>query len=436
MVSTPPPTDPVTGPATGRAGPAAAVARADPEAEALLAEIMLNPLNEDPYEDYRRLRELAPALLTGDGTVVLTRFEDCDAAFRHRALGKSAQVFAPGPGEAPAARAGSLVDLLLRSMLFANPPDHTRLRRLVGTAFTGRHVEALRDAVRARTGALLEALAAEPGGDFMTAVALPLPVSVISDLLGIPETDRLAFTPRVNTLVAALDPSADQDTIADGEAAGQELYGYFSGLLAGKRASPADDLLSRLAASHVDDALDEAEMIATALLLFAAGFETTTNLLGNGLNALLANPDQLSRLRDHPALMPTAIEELLRYDSPVQFGLRTVLEPVTLAGTELEPGRMVLTLQGAANHDPGRFTDPARLDLGRDEGGHLSFAAGIHFCLGAHLTRLEAQVFLQSLVNGYDVERAGDPVRRPGFTLRGLERLPLTLSPRPGRDPR
>ncbi|MFC5754284.1 cytochrome P450 [Actinomadura rugatobispora] len=408
------------------------MARTDPDAEQLLYELMLDPGNENPYDGYRRLREQAPALVTGDGTLVLTRFEDCDTALRHRSIGKSDDVLDLGIGDEAMDRPGTMVDLLRDSMLFANPPDHTRLRRLVSSAFTGRHVEALRAAVTARTQAMLEALAAEPGGDFMDAVALPLPVNVISDLLGVPEADRLAFTPKVHALIAALEPTADRDTVALGERSGRELVDYFTALLADKRARPADDMLSRLVASHEDDALDEQEMISTALLLFAAGFETTTNLLGNGLHALLNSPDELRRLRDRPDLMPTAIEELLRYDSPVQFSARTVLEPVTVAGADLEPGRLVLTMFGAANHDPDRFTEPHRLDLGRDDGSHLAFASGLHFCLGAHLTRLEAQVFLTLLVRRYDPAPAGDPVRRPSFTVRGFDRLPVTLSPLPG----
>jgi cytochrome P450 len=411
--------------------PAATAARADPDAERLLFELMLDPLNDDPYEGYRTLRELAPALVIGDGTLVLTRFEDCDAALRHRAVGKSDRLFDFSPGDAPAERSGSLIDLLRHSMLLANPPDHTRLRRLVSSAFTGRHVEALRGAVTARTCALLEALAAEPSGDFMAAVALPLPVNVISDLLGVPESDRLAFTPRVHALVAALEPTAAPQSREQGAKAGAELVEYFSALLADKRARPAEDLLSRLVASHDADALDQEEMISTALLLFAAGFETTTNLLGNGLHALLRHPGQLRRLREHPELVPAAVEELLRYDSPVQFGARIVLEPATLAGVDLGPGRLVLTMLGAANHDPQRFPEADELDVGRLDGGHLTFASGIHFCLGAHLTRLEGQVFLELLTRHYDVALAGEPTRRPGFSLRGLEHLPLTLSPRP-----
>ncbi|MBO2449718.1 cytochrome P450 [Actinomadura barringtoniae] len=411
--------------------PGTTAARTDPDAERLLYQIMLDPLGDEPYEGYRHVREQAPALLTSDGTLALSRFDDCEHALRHRALGKDDQVFDPKISDTPLNRSVTLVELFSSSMLFANPPDHTRLRRLVSSAFNTRHVQDLRPAVTGRTGTLLEALAAEPGGDFITTVALPLPVNVISDLLGIPEADRMAFTPKVHALVAALAPTADQECVLSGERAGRDLIGYFSALLTDKRAHPADDMLSRLVASREDDALDDQEMISTAILLFIAGFETTTNLLGNGLNALLNDPGQFRRLREHPELIPLAIEELLRFDPPVQFTVRTVLEPVTLAGADLEPGRMVLPLFAAANHDPERFDHPERLDLGRDQGSHLAFASGLHFCLGAHLTRLEAEVFLHFLVTRYDIERSGEAARRPIYMLRGFERLPVTLTPRP-----
>jgi cytochrome P450 len=399
---------------------AATVARADPDAERLFIQVMADTLSDDPYAGYRRLRELAPALLVGGDTLVLSGFADCDAALRQRGLGKGGRIQGTG----------SVMRYFRDSMLYANPPDHTRLRRLASSAFTGSHVAALRPAVTARAGTLLEALAAEPGGDFMRAVALPLPVNVICDLLGIPEADRLSFMPKVQALVAALEAVPAPESLGPGARAAADLSGYLSALLDDKAARPADDLLSRLVTSRDDEALTKDEMVATALLLFIAGFETTTNLLGNGLHALLSRPDQLRRLRDDPGLIPAAVEELLRYDSPVQFDGRAVLEPATIAGTELTPGMTVLTLLGAANHDPDRFSNPATLDIGRSEGAHLSFASGIHFCLGAHLTRLEAQVVLEHLAQHYDVVPAGEPARRPGFTLRGFQRLPVTLSPR------
>jgi cytochrome P450 len=409
------------------------VARTDPEAERLFMEIMADPLSADPYAGYQRLRELAPALLVGGNMLVLSRYADCDAVLRQRGFGKGGQILGSEDRGDPSESPDSVMWYFRDSMLYANPPDHTRLRRLVSSAFTARHVAALRPAVTARARALLDALAAEPDGDFMSAVALPLPVNVICDLLGIPEADRLSFTPKVHALVSAMEPAAEPETQDPGAQAAADLSGYLSELLAEKGARSADDLLSRLvAAGDDDDALTKDEMISTALLLFIAGFETTTNLLGNGLHALLSRPDQLDRLRADPALIPAAVEELLRYDSPVQLTARTVHEPATVTGAELTPGMLVLTLLGAANHDPAQFSNPATLDVGRPDGGHLSFAAGIHFCLGAHLTQLEAQVFLEQLALRYDIAPAGEPARRPGFTLRGFQRMPVTVSPRPG----
>ncbi|MCW2912795.1 MAG: Cytochrome [Actinomycetia bacterium] len=409
---------------------ALAVARSDAAAEQLFYNVMLDPTSDDPYAGYRRLREAAPALLTADGTLVLSGHAECDAALRHRSLGKGQDMLGFQFTDIPEDQLRRVLDRVQSSMVFANPPDHTRLRRLVSSAFTSRHVEALRDTVTARTDLLLDHLAAEPGADFMTTVAFALPIGVIADLLGVPESDWPSVTPWARDLAALLSPGADADALSRASAAEAALVAYLTGLLADKRRTPADDLLSRLATSHADDSLSEDEMISTAILLFGAGFETTTNLLGNGLHALLAHPGQFTRLYADPGLIPAAVEELLRYDSPVQVDARTVLEPATLAGTELAPGQMVITLLGAANHDPARFTDPDALDVGRVDNPHLAFAAGIHFCLGAHLTRLEGEVVFTRLLTRFSsIDAAGEPQRRPGLALRGYARMPVTVRP-------
>ncbi|MGI8332678.1 cytochrome P450 [Actinomadura scrupuli] len=411
----------------GRDLPAAPAARTDAAAERLFFEIMLDSASDDPYTGYRRLREAAPVLLTADGTLVLSGHAECDAALRHRSLGKGAEMLGFQVTEIPDDRLRPMMDQVRGSMVLVNPPDHTRLRRLVSSAFTGRHVEALRQAVTARTDRLLDRLAAEPGADFMTLVALPLPLNVIADLLGVPEADRAALVPWARTFGVMLSADNDAEALTRAGTAVAEFTGYLSDLLAHKRRVPGDDLLSRLAASHAADALDEEETISTAILLFGAGFETTTNLLGNGLHALIRHPEQLALLRREPGLIPTAVEELLRYDTPVQLDARTVMEPAVLAGTELVPGQMVITLLGAANHDPARFADPCRLDVTRADNPHLAFASGIHFCLGAHLARLEAHVVLQRLVTRFTtLALDGAPRRRPGLALRGYAHLPIT----------
>ncbi|WP_176611719.1 cytochrome P450 [Actinomadura sp. WMMB 499] len=411
-------------------GGATAVARTDSEAEGLFGQIMMDPTIEDPYSGYREIRHRAPALLTSNGTLVLTTHAECDAALRHRALGKGNEIQTFRLRPIPEDDLRELMDRLERSMSFANPPDHSRLRRVVSSAFTHRHIESLRPAVTERVDALLDGLLAEPGADFMAGFARPLPLGVVGDLLGIPEEDRGGFGVQVAAQAAMVEPSADADTLARAITAESELAAYFTALLARKRERPADDLLSRLASPRSAETLDEAEMVSTALLLLGAGIETTGHLLGNTLHTLLRHPGELARLRRDPALIPGAVEEVLRFDSPVQFDARTVLEPVTVAGADLEPGQTVTLLLGSANYDPGRFPDPETFDVTRTDNPHLSFAAGIHFCLGAGLARLEVAVFLRRLLERTrSVELADEPQRRPSFGLRGLERMPVILRP-------
>ncbi len=408
------------------------LARTDPAAEEIFFAALLDATADDLRPSYHALRDRAPALLTGDGMLVLSGHSGCDAALRHRDLGKGEDMLGFQFTGLPEEQLRELMGRVEKSMIFANPPDHTRLRRLVSSAFTGRHVQALRDGVRGRTELLLDRLAEDTGADFMTTVALPLPLAVIADLLGVPESDREAVLPWARDISAFISPGAGPDALARATAAETAIVAYMTELLDHKRRHPGDDLLTRLAASRDDDALEQDEMISTAILLFGAGFETTTNLLGNGLNALLDNPDQLARLRADLSLMPTAIEEFLRYDGPVQVDARTVLEPTTLHGVDLSPGQTVITLLGAANHDPNRFADPDRLDVSRTDNPHLSFAIGIHFCLGAHLARLEAEIVLTRLLERFShLERASAPLRRPGLALRGFASYPLHVTPAP-----
>ncbi|GAA2730705.1 cytochrome P450 [Actinocorallia aurantiaca] len=408
---------------------AQATTATDRPAEELFAGLFLDP-PDDPYPVYRRLRERAPVLLTSDGALVLSRYADCDAALRHRAFGKGDEQIGVGMAGVSAEERRNARESFGHSMLMANPPEHTRLRRAVGSAFTNRHVDELRPAIERRADELLAGLADDPGADFMDGLALPLPVNVISDLLGVPEDERLSFTGKI---LAMLAPPAGVEDFRATVALWTELGGYFSDLLDAKSADPRDDLLSRLATAPKEARLSREEQVSTALLLFSAGFVTTTNLLGNSLHLLLDRPDQQAVLREDPSLIPNAVEEFLRYDSPVQLDARTVLEPVDFAGTPLRSGQVVVTVIGGANHDPeapGMTGDPDVLDVARPDPVHLSFASGVHFCLGAHLARLEARVVLERLFGtGYpSVTRAGEAERRPGLPLRGMARLPVALN--------
>lgn len=411
------------------AGAGSPTVRGSAPAEELFMSIMAGGEGPDPYDAYRRLQALAPVLRTQSGALVLTRYEDCDVALRHRSLGKAQLPLAARRGasmqDEPTLRA---LARIRRSMLFSDPPDHTRLRRLVSSAFTTRHVEELEQAISRRADELLSTLAAHPSEDFMAAVALPLPVKVIGDLLGVPEADREILTLLIHDVNVLLEPLVTEEELARAVIAHAELSSYFDGLLRRKRREPAADLLSRLAVDHTRDKLDDEEMIAAAILLFGAGFETTTNLLGNGMRALLENPTQLSLLRARPSLMCRAVEEMLRFDSPIQLDGRTTLESATVAGVDLAADQGVIMLLGAANRDPCRYSEPGHFDITRDEGPHLAFAAGIHFCLGAHLARLEATVVFTRLLACFkSIELAGDPQPRKRLNPHGLARLPVTV---------
>jgi cytochrome P450 len=257
----------------------------------------------------------------------------------------------------------------------------------------------------------------------MEALAFPLPVTVIGDMVGVPVEDRARLRPLVRAITAVLELAVTPEAMTAATAADVSLTEYFAGLVAERRARPQDDLLTLLIeAEDKGDQLSERELISTAILLFAAGFETTTHLLGNGLLALLRHPDQLSRIRADRSLVRPAVEELLRYDSPVQLAARTAYEDLSIAGHHIASGSMVLALLGAANRDPAHFTEPDRLDVGRAEGGPISFGGGIHFCLGAALARMEAQIVLDRLLERFaTIELVDDqPTHRDSLTLRGL----------------
>ncbi|AVH24659.1 cytochrome P450 [Nocardia farcinica] len=394
------------------------------ERELLLDVLLTDHGSAGPYEAFRRLRETQPVLVTRSGALVLSRYDDCAAALRNRSLGKADESLGFGLSEIPEELQRQAMHRFRRTMLFRNPPDHHRLRRLVADVFTPRHIDELRGRVVTQIRDLIDVIEDQGSADIISDLALPLPVNVIGDLLGVPVTDRAVAAPLVRALVASLEPSADAAALTAACEAEDQLATYFTDLLAAKRAHPDDDLLSRLAVAHGDDVLDDDECVGTAILLFAAGFETTTNLIGNGVAALLAHPSQMDLLRARPDLASNAVEELLRYDSPVQTNGRTVLEPTRVAGVDLDPGQVVLTLLGAANRDPDRFCDPDSLDITRTGTPPLSFGAGIHFCLGAPLARLEGAVLFPLLTARFPGLRLVEQPRwRTGLSFRGLSSL-------------
>ncbi len=397
----------------------------------------------DPNPSYRTLREETPVHLSGFGGVVLSRYDDCRSLLRDNRFGNGenspGSAFGSGDPEAIAYRRemeARRSESRPESMLFLDPPDHTRQRSLVSRAFTPRRVEGLRDRVAELAEERLDDLAEAGTGDLMTLLAEPLPVSVISEMLGVPQSDWPEIRSLVTDVVVTLEPSANLDELKKAEVASQALWHYFTELVAERRADPQDDLLSALIEARDEhDKLSEGEILAVANLLFGAGAETTTNLIGNGINALFNHPEQLDRLWADPELVPSAVDEILRYDSPVQIDGRSCLEPAEAYGVRFEPGDRVLTLLGAANRDPEHFDDPETFDIARGREGRaepvMSFGSGIHYCLGANLARVEGQEVFAGLIRRFSsIEPAGDRPYRQRLVLRGLDTCPVTVTPR------
>ena len=382
----------------------------------------------NPYPLLNELRDTAPVHKLGFADFwVLTRFEDCRAVLRDLRLGSAE----PGTDAPTLSGRTSRTSSEPRSMLFMNPPDHTRLRKLVSRAFTPRRVAGLRQSVEAMTAELLDELDASGGGDLIDALAFPLPANVISELVGVPRADRDWLRPLVADLTATLEPSASAEDLAKAADSGGEVRAYIHELIEHRRARPADDMLSALiAASDGEDRLTQSEVAVTVLLIYAAGFETTSNLIGNIVNTLLRHTGQLAMLRANRALVPTAVEEVLRFEPPVHVDGRFAFDDVEVGGHVIPAGHSVLTLLGAANRDPAVIDRPDTFDVTRDTVPLLSFSSGIHYCLGASLARLEGQVVLEGLLDRFAVwERLeDDPPWKRRITLRGLERLPVALS--------
>jgi cytochrome P450 len=391
-------------------------------------------MRTDPYPVYAELRERAPYHRDRFGAPIFTRFADCEAILRS---GQVSSDFRNSNEFARMQEAGEdipMIDSLPegRPFLFLDPPDHTRLRGLVSKAFTPRVIEGLRPRIQSLVDELLGAAAARGGLEVIEEFAYPLPVIVISEMLGVPAEDHEQFQSWSRVLARALDPEymATQAQIEERMQAFMEFAQYFFGLFAVRRAEPRDDLITALVQAEEDgDKLTEAELLSTCILLLVAGHETTVNLIGNGVLALLRAPDQAARWRTDPSLTKNAVEEILRYDPPVQLTGRIALDDLEIGGHPIAKGEQAVLLIGSANRDPEQFPNADRLDLGRADARHLSFGFGIHHCLGAPLARLEGQLALEAFVTRFPNAQlaVATPEYKENVVLRGLATLPVTL---------
>lgn len=396
----------------------------------IAAEVLDDGFMQDPYSVYEVLRAGGPAryvtMPSGMRAWVVPRYAEARVALADPRLAKSHEglnaLFARQYGEA--APEDGDAGLLDAHMLNSDPPDHTRLRKLVNKAFTSRRIERLRPRIEEIADASLDEMAGASGPvDLIDAYAFPIPVTVICELLGVPFEDREDFRAW----------SAAMLSVGDGMEAAGLMATYLTELVAAKRAAPVDDMLTALIqASEDDDSLDHREIVSMAFLLLVAGHETTVNLIGNGVLALLRHPDQLAALRADPGLLPGAVEEFLRYEPPVNMAtLRYTAEPVDVGDVTIPEGELVLVALGGANRDPERFPDPGALDVTRPTGGHLAFGHGIHYCVGAPLARMEGTVAVGRLLDRFpDLRLAGEPSElrwRHSTLIRGLHELPVTL---------
>ena len=399
--------------------------------ERLESGVVYNPLSPalraNPYPIYDELRRKDPVhRMRLQDSWVLSNFADVDMVLRdQRRFGNEGRDFGYIP---------------YISMLDQDPPTHTRIRGLVAQGFTPRSVAALEPRVQATVDQLLDDLAGRERIDLIQDFAFPLPIIVIAEMLGVPPEEREQFNEWSNVVSLTVDPLLNAAQIRQVRQVIEELFDYFEGMAAERRAQPRDDLISVLvAAEEGGERLNREELLINLVLMLAAGNETTRNLIGNGTLALLRHPEQLQRLRDHqtrhsredgglaeerPDLLDSAIDELLRYDSPVQLDGRIAREPVEIGGKKIKAGQRVLGILGAANRDPEAFPNPDALDIGRAAGNHVAFGRGIHYCLGAPLARLEGRIAFRSLLARYPTLRlAEEPRYRNQVTLRGLEAL-------------
>jgi cytochrome P450 len=402
--------------------------------------MLFNPFDPgfraDPYPFYERLRAAQPVHVTPFGFTVLTRYDDIARTLRGAEFSRDIEAHSPEPTDPlrrdrrERFRQRIATGRSAKTILNLDPPDHTRLRRLVTLAFTPTAIERLRPRIQQLVDDVLDSAEERGSIELVDELAFTVPFQVISDLLDLPTERADEIRQWSQDLTAALEPTSDEATLDRAEASGSLMAEYMREVIEHRRTHLGDDLLSGLlVAEEAGDRLSTAELQAFVTLLYVAGHETTVNLIGNGTLALLRHPDELRRWSADPSLDTTAVDELLRYDGPVQQTVRVPTETVRYGDVEVAAGTVVMTVLGAANHDPTVFDTPSVLRLDRPNANrHLAFAGGVHYCLGASLAKLEAGVAIKTLIRRFpDVHLAGEPGWRDRLTIRGVDRLPLNL---------
>ena len=405
-----------------------------------MTQAIFNPFDPafraNPYPFYAALREHDPVHVSPFGFTVLTRYDDVARTLRGAEFARDIEAHTPPPADpVRLARRQRFQERLERgdaakTILNLDPPDHTRLRRLVNLGFTPSAIERLRPRVQQLVDDVLDRAAERGEMELVDELAFTVPFQVISDLLDLPTDHSDEIRDWSQALTASLEPTATEATLDAAESAGRSLGEYLAEVIEHRRQHLGDDLLSTLiVAEEEGDRLSPVELRSFVVLLYVAGHETTVNLIGNGMLALLRHPDELRRWAADPGLDTTAVDELLRYDGPVQQTVRVPLDEVRYGDVAVPAGSMVMTVLGSASHDPAVFDEPDVLRLDRPNANrHLGFAAGVHYCLGASLAKLEAQVAITSLIRRFpDVQLAGEPRWRDRLTIRGVDHLPLSL---------
>ncbi|MFJ9153313.1 cytochrome P450 [Streptomyces sp. NPDC102270] len=401
---------------------------AEHAANEALAEILFCPEGRtDPYSRYHRLRDAVPVHRSTLGIWVLSRYDDVFEALRDKRVGKDVHTFLAGRFSGDWEQHAALRKLA-SSMLWANPPDHTRLRRIINLAFTAKRVMAHRDFIVRKVDELLRPFVAAGGGDICNDFCYLLPISVVAGLVGVPQDEAPLLREPIRNFQRTFELGMTALELRVADEGAEFLDDYFGALVRKKRREPGDDLLSALIAAEDDDPLDDLELAGICHMLIAAGSETATHFLNNGIRLFIEHPDQADLVRADPGLMKTAIEEVLRYDPPVHMLPRTISEPLDVGGVRIPAGSRVMMMIAAANRDPARFTRPDTFDVTRDEGMSISFGAGIHGCPGWRLAKLQAETVFSTLLERFPHLEITEPPRpQPRVTLPGLEALRIRL---------